>query len=221
MIGLAGLVSQVSDTNAFKYSGEYPPSSQAKQKLPVILMHKQALSENGAFNYAFAGDNGIKQGETIHPDGTRAGAYSYVDPEGETVSVKYTAGKDGFKIVQGDHVPRAASGLYGAASAASPAKYSPSYGRSGSEELDDDFRFGASSGAVGSYSHQHRAKINPAVYRVHEESSAEQFPSHFVPVTYGKSAQPRSHDLSDEDDAAAGPHSFGSGYSFEFGDTAN
>lgn len=214
MIGLAGLVGQVSQ--AYKYSGEY--NAQPKQKQPVILMHKQALSENGAFNFAFAGDNGIKQGETINPDGTRAGAYSYVDPNGETISVKYTAGKDGFKILQGDHIPRAPvvpSGLYGAASASS-AKYSPSYSRSGSEEFEDDFPFaGSSGGAVGSYSH-HRAKINPAVYRVHEESSAEHFPSQFVPVTYGR-PQARSQDVSEENE---GPHSFGSGYSFEFGNAA-
>lgn len=212
-IGLASLISQVS--YAFKYSGDYSP--QAKQKLPVILMHKQAMSENGAFNFAFAGDNGIKQGETINPDGTRTGAYSYVDPNGETVSVKYSAGKDGFKILQGDHIPRAPvvpAGLYGAASA-SAAKYTPTYSRSGgSDELEDDFAFGSAGGAVGSFSH-HRAKVNPAVYRVHEESSAEHFPSQFVPVPY-RAAQPRSQDVSEE----AGPHSFGSGYSFEFGNAA-
>ncbi|KAL1461717.1 hypothetical protein WDU94_013589 [Cyamophila willieti] len=55
-------------------------------------MHKQALGTDGTFNYAFAADNGLKQGESINPDGTRIGAYSYVDPNGQTISVKYSAG---------------------------------------------------------------------------------------------------------------------------------
>lgn len=41
------------------------------QRLPLILMHKQALSQDGQFNYAFAADNGLKQGESISPDGSR------------------------------------------------------------------------------------------------------------------------------------------------------
>lgn len=75
--------------------------------LPAILMHKQALQEDGGFQYAFAADNGLRQGESIRPDGSRTGAYSYTDPDGKEISVKYTAGKDGFRIIQGDHVPKA------------------------------------------------------------------------------------------------------------------
>lgn len=80
------------------------PSS---KQLPVILMHKQALQQDGGFQYAFAADNGLRQGESIRPDGSRTGAYSYTDPNGKEITVKYTAGKDGFRIVQGDHVPKA------------------------------------------------------------------------------------------------------------------
>ena len=77
------------------------------RQLPTILMHKQALSHDGNFNYAFAADNGLKQGETISPDGSRSGAYSYVDPNGQTITVRYTAGKEGFRIVEGEHIPKA------------------------------------------------------------------------------------------------------------------
>lgn len=75
--------------------------------LPVILMHKQALQQDGGFQYAFAADNGLRQGESIRPDGSRTGAYSYTDPNGKEITVKYTAGRDGFRIIQGDHVPKA------------------------------------------------------------------------------------------------------------------
>jgi hypothetical protein len=70
-------------------------------------MHKQALGQDGSFKYAFAADNGLQQGETISPDGTRLGSYSYVDPNGNKISVKYSAGRDGFRILEGDHVPKA------------------------------------------------------------------------------------------------------------------
>lgn len=68
-------------------------------------MHRQAQNHNGAFKYAFAAENGLSQGEVIAPDGTRNGGYTYIDPHGKKISVKYTAGKDGFKILEGDHIP--------------------------------------------------------------------------------------------------------------------
>jgi len=89
------------------FRGHEPRGGDGYKQLPVILMHKQALQEDGGFQYAFAADNGLRQGESIRPDGSRTGAYSYTDPDGKEISVKYTAGKDGFRIIQGDHVPKA------------------------------------------------------------------------------------------------------------------
>jgi len=89
------------------FRGHEPRGGDSNKQLPVILMHKQALQEDGGFQYAFAADNGLRQGESIRPDGSRTGAYSYTDPDGKEISVKYTAGKDGFRIIQGDHVPKA------------------------------------------------------------------------------------------------------------------
>lgn len=42
--------------------------------------------------------------ENIDQNGNVQGQYSYVDPNGKTITVKYTAGKDGFQV-QGDHLP--------------------------------------------------------------------------------------------------------------------
>lgn len=196
-----------------------------KSKPPaIILLHKQALTQDGAFNFAFAGDNGIKQGESIRPDGTRTGAYSYIDPNGETISVKYTAGKDGFKILEGDHIPRSP-----VAAAATPfQKYmSPS-------EIDtDDNSFlprlqssplsDYESAAVatnskdtifrpkGSYSEVDNPNFK-TLYSVYEESASE----NHSPRVHPHSASSKVSYESEEDDHR-GPHSFGTGYSFEFG----
>lgn len=105
-------------------SAQYEQESQQKQvqqqlpkaPLPAILTHRQALSTDGAFNYAFRADNGLQQGETISPDGSRKGQYSYVDSNGQQITVRYTAGKDGFKVLENQPPqsapPRPASPAY-------------------------------------------------------------------------------------------------------------
>lgn len=95
------------DDESSDYYRGHEASGNNNKQLPVILMHKQALQQDGGFQYAFAADNGLRQGESIRPDGSRTGAYSYTDPDGKEITVKYTAGKDGFRIIQGDHVPKA------------------------------------------------------------------------------------------------------------------
>lgn len=93
--------------------GQYKPQqyrddsySQPTRPPPKIISHKQAQNHDGAFKYAFAAENGLSQGEIISPDGSRNGGYTYVDPHGKKISVKYTAGKEGFRIIEGDHLPK-------------------------------------------------------------------------------------------------------------------
>lgn len=114
------------------FRGHEPRGGDGNKQFPVILMHKQALQEDGGFQYAFAADNGLRQGESIRPDGSRTGAYSYTDPDGKEISVKYTAGKDGFRIIQGDHVPKAPVSVVPLQQQSSAPAYvpSPSSGRS-------------------------------------------------------------------------------------------
>ncbi|XP_077287939.1 uncharacterized protein LOC143912528 [Arctopsyche grandis] len=92
--------------NDNRQSTQYSEPDAPRAPPSAILTHKQGLSNDGVFNYIFAADNGLKQGESIAPDGTRTGAYQYIDPNGKTIFVKYMAGKDGFKILEGDHIPR-------------------------------------------------------------------------------------------------------------------
>lgn len=82
-----------------------------KKVPPQILSHKQSQNHDGQFKYAFHAENGLAQGEVISPDGTRNGGYTYVDPAGKKILVKYSAGKEGFRIIESsDHIPKA---IYG------------------------------------------------------------------------------------------------------------
>ncbi|XP_065353315.1 activating signal cointegrator 1 complex subunit 2 homolog [Cloeon dipterum] len=63
-----------------------------------------AAQELTATNYRT--DDGHQRSEATDGQGNVRGEYSYVDPNGKTITVKYTAGKDGFKV-EGDHLPKA------------------------------------------------------------------------------------------------------------------
>merc|ERR1712088_477303 len=52
--------------------------------------------------------------EETTSDGERIGQYSYIDENGQTITVRYTAGKDGFRILEGNHIPEGANGLQSA-----------------------------------------------------------------------------------------------------------
>lgn len=43
--------------------------------------------------------------QAFHPDGSRTGSYSYVDPKGETILVKYRADRFGFHVLDGSSIP--------------------------------------------------------------------------------------------------------------------
>lgn len=77
------------------------------KKVPSIISHKQSQTHDGNFKYAFHAENGLAQGEVISPDGTRSGGYTYIDPHGKKILVKYSAGKEGFRILESsDHIPK-------------------------------------------------------------------------------------------------------------------
>ncbi|XP_045505991.1 uncharacterized protein LOC123702316 isoform X4 [Colias croceus] len=82
------------------------PYGMSKEQQASILHHKQSLSADGAFRFEYASDNGLAAGEMIEPDGSRVGAYQYKDPSGQLVKLKYRAGKEGFQILEGSHVPK-------------------------------------------------------------------------------------------------------------------
>lgn len=44
------------------------------------------------------GDGHVRS-ESVDPQGNVRGQYSYIDPNGKTITVKYSAGKDGFQVI--------------------------------------------------------------------------------------------------------------------------
>ncbi|XP_053623275.1 general transcriptional corepressor trfA-like isoform X2 [Plodia interpunctella] len=82
------------------------PHSATKERQAAIIHHKQALSSEGSFQYEYASENGLAAREQIRPDGSRRGRYQYRDPRGQLVSVLYSAGREGFQILEGSHLPK-------------------------------------------------------------------------------------------------------------------
>lgn len=136
-----------------------------------------------------------------------------MDPSGKTISLKYIAGRDGFRVIEGDHIPRAvplppqhAAAYQAAAAAQADVAHRPAapvvpyrqpynvaetgddhgnYQNYRSNGADDgSYR---SSGDDGSY----RSTGDDGSYRSGAYSAASEIPH-------------------------SGPHSFGNGFAFEF-----
>jgi len=80
-----------------------------------ILKEQRFNAGDGRFGSAFAQEDGTVYREETTADGERIGQYSYIDNDGKTITVRYTAGKNGFRILEGAHVPTGATGFESAA----------------------------------------------------------------------------------------------------------
>merc|ERR1712053_44004 len=100
----------------------------AEPKNAKILKEQRFNAGDGRFGSAFAQEDGAVYREETTADGERIGQYSYIDNDGKTITVRYTAGKDGFRILEGAHVPTGATGQEAAAfvaQAPAPAPVAP------------------------------------------------------------------------------------------------
>jgi len=70
-----------------------------------ILKEQRFNNGDGRTGAAFATENEILFREESDAEGTRIGEYSYIGDDGQTYTVKYSAGKEGFRILGGDHIP--------------------------------------------------------------------------------------------------------------------
>ncbi|RZB54394.1 Chitin bind 4 domain containing protein [Asbolus verrucosus] len=166
-----------------------------RQPPPQILTHKQALNHDGNFKYVFTSENGLAQGETIAPDGSRNGGYSYVDPTGRKISVKYTAGKEGFRILEADHLPKAPQPLAPVPGVQPQAYTAP--------HVQDN----------GQYRPELYAR--PQQQFVHAGAYAQRgYQPGPGPISNAIGGEIREPEYNDE---PGKPHSFGNGYVFEFG----
>merc|ERR1712082_169586 len=93
----------------------------ASPKDAKILKEQRFNAGDGRFGSAFAQEDGTVYREETTADGERVGQYSYIDNDGKTITVRYTAGKDGFRILEGAHVPTGANGQSSAPFVATPA----------------------------------------------------------------------------------------------------
>merc|ERR1712066_892245 len=69
-----------------------------------ILKEQRFNAGDGRTGSAFATENGHVFREETDANGNRIGQYSYIGDDGKVISVKYVAGKDGFRIIEGDHI---------------------------------------------------------------------------------------------------------------------
>merc|ERR1711963_511558 len=79
-----------------------------------ILKEQRFNAGDGRHGAAFAQEDGTVFREETTSDGERIGQYSYIDQDGKTITVRYSAGKDGFRILEGSHIPEGATGLQSA-----------------------------------------------------------------------------------------------------------
>jgi len=70
-----------------------------------ILQEQRFNMGDGKFGSAYAQEDGVAFKEESSGNNERVGQYSYIDQDGNTITVKYTAGVDGFRIIEGDHIP--------------------------------------------------------------------------------------------------------------------
>jgi len=98
---------------ALAAAGQFVDPKNAK-----ILKEQRFNAGDGRFGSAYAQEDGVVFREETGAEGERVGQYSYIGDDGKTYTVKYTAGKDGFRILDGTHVPTGANGLNSAPFAA-------------------------------------------------------------------------------------------------------
>merc|ERR1711942_268149 len=78
---------------------------QGDASLAKILQEQRFNAGKGAFGSAFAQEDGVVYREESKGNNERIGQYSYTAPNGKQITVKYSAGIDGFRILGGDHIP--------------------------------------------------------------------------------------------------------------------
>ena len=69
----------------------------------IRSLRNEAADAEGNYQFAYETSNGIQVQEAGNPAGVR-GTVNYISPEGEKISLSYTADEEGYHP-QGDHLP--------------------------------------------------------------------------------------------------------------------
>ncbi|CAB3232254.1 unnamed protein product [Arctia plantaginis] len=180
------------------------PYGLSKQQQASILHHKQSLTSDGAFRFEYASDNGLAAGEQIEPDGSRVGAYQYKDPNGQIVKLKYRAGKDGFQILEGSHLPKSPEPV----APVKPDDYHnvQAYNQQRHQyELQQQYNQQRPAGQVQTWGHNQDSEDNQ------RPAGNQYFINNWRPQPGQNDGQYRDNEVDPNK-----PHNFGEGYAFAF-----
>merc|ERR1712173_425050 len=105
------------------------PQFNGDPSLARILQEQRFNMGDGKFGSAFAQEDGVVFREESGGNNERIGQYSYIDDTGKTITVKYSAGINGFRILEGDHIPSGGqnSALAATNAAGEPEEYDYEY----------------------------------------------------------------------------------------------
>merc|ERR1712227_243969 len=81
------------------------PQFQGDHSLARILQEQRFNMGDGKFGAAYAQEDGVAFKEESTGNNERIGQYSYIDENGNEIVVKYSAGVNGFRILDGAHIP--------------------------------------------------------------------------------------------------------------------
>merc|ERR1711994_659733 len=81
------------------------PQFNGDPSLARILQEQRFNMGDGKFGAAYAQEDGVAFKEESAGNNERIGQYSYIDENGKTITVKYSAGVNGFRILEGAHIP--------------------------------------------------------------------------------------------------------------------
>merc|ERR1712117_501726 len=81
------------------------PQFNGDSSLARILQEQRFNMGDGKFGAAYAQEDGVAFKEESTGNNERIGQYSYIDENGNTIVVKYSAGVNGFRILDGAHIP--------------------------------------------------------------------------------------------------------------------
>merc|ERR1712158_166655 len=90
---------------AMAISSQAAPQFNGDPSLARILQEQRFNMGDGKFGAAYAQEDGVAFKEESSGNNERIGQYSYIDENGNTIVVKYSAGVNGFRILNGDHIP--------------------------------------------------------------------------------------------------------------------
>ncbi|CAH1999031.1 unnamed protein product [Acanthoscelides obtectus] len=86
------------------YQGRYGGDQGQYSGATILKADNQPNAGDGTYSYSYETSNGISAQESGTGAVGAEGGYSYTSPEGEVISVRYTADADGFHPV-GSHIP--------------------------------------------------------------------------------------------------------------------